>query len=257
MQSSLIYSTVWFKTRFCHLIKSGEIKQVISLVCSAANWGLACSGSYSNSPLLICKLFEQSGRRNDTFATVPEVSSRRDSKNKQQLTSVCKYGVVMISGAWYVFEQELCSCKRGCEGITYGCFCLRTDPHLSCLCPDLLLLHSGEVSFEEENFKAQPVLVMSEPFLTRTFYSLLMLCILLTRANAVRILDLAFLFFFRIQLESWMQLWCCHKTKFCCGLFPLTCQVLCSLESGRWYQSGVCLQRDKKALLQVRVRVFL
>lgn len=69
------------------------------------------------------------------------------------------------------------------------------DPRLSCLCTDLLLLHTCEVSFEEEDFKAQAVLMMSEPFLTRTFYSLLMPCILL-RANAVHILDPALLFFF-------------------------------------------------------------
>lgn len=69
------------------------------------------------------------------------------------------------------------------------------DPRLSCLCTDLLLLHTCEVSFEEEDFKAQAVLMMSEPFLTHTFYLLLMPCILL-RANAVHILDPALLFFF-------------------------------------------------------------
>lgn len=46
----------------------------------------------------------------------------------------------------------------------------------------------------------------------------------------------------------WLQ--CCHQTKLFWRLFPLACQVLCSLESGCWYQSGVCLERDKKSLLK-------
>lgn len=46
----------------------------------------------------------------------------------------------------------------------------------------------------------------------------------------------------------WLQ--CCHQTKLFRGLFPLACQVLCSLENGCWYQSGVCLERDKKGLLK-------
>lgn len=46
--------------------------------------------------------------------------------------------------------------------------------------------------------------MISKPFITHTFYSLLMHCIL-TRVNALCILDLAFLFvLFRVQLESWM-----------------------------------------------------
>lgn len=49
------------------------------------------------------------------------------------------------------------------------------------------------------------MLMISKPFRTRTFDSLLKCCILLTRVNAVCILHLAFLFvLFRAQRESWM-----------------------------------------------------
>lgn len=75
-----------------------------------------------------------------------------------------------------------------------------------------------------------------------------------TRVNAFCILDLALLFvLFRVQLNSWMWLQCCHKTQLCWGLFPLTCQVLCSLERDCWYQSGVCLERDKRPSYKVCV----
>lgn len=74
----------------------------------------------------------------------------------------------------------------------------------------------------------------------------------ITRVSAFCILDLVLLFvLYRVQLESWMWLQCCHKTQLCWGLFPLTCQVLCSLESDCWYQSGVCLERDKRPSYKV------
>lgn len=57
-----------------------------------------------------------------------------------------------------------------------------------------------------------------------------------------------FLFFSRGG--TWMSLQCCHQTKLFWGLFPLACQVLCSLENGCCYQSGICLERDKKGILK-------
>lgn len=96
------------------------------------------------------------------------------------------------------------------------------------------------------------MLIISRPFITRTFYYLLVHCP--TRVNALCILDLVLLFvLFRVQLDSWMWLQCCHKTQLCWGLFPLTCQVLCSLERDCWYQSAVCLERDKRPSCKVCV----
>lgn len=39
-----------------------------------------------------------------------EVSGRRESRTKQQLTAECKQWVT--SGGWYVFEQEFCSPRQ-------------------------------------------------------------------------------------------------------------------------------------------------
>lgn len=149
----------------------------------------------------------------------------------------------MISGGWYVFEQEFCSCKRCDEWIAYRCFCLSMEPaplllreFLYCAADLLSLLWRSQVSG------------ISSPIIAHTFIHFW--CPVFLQGLLLPGFLILHFFSFFSRGGTWMWLQCCHQTKLLWGLFPLACHVLYSLGNGCWYQSGVCLERDKKSLVK-------